>query len=185
MEQPHRPLAFPNMVLVSGCGRNVGKTTLCCKIIEHLSGSVPVTGVKISSGFSGGNPFHGNHSVTDKIFRETDTRGNKDTMRFLRAGAGESWLLQAGDKELPEVFRSFLSKINPRTVLVCESNALAAFVKPAVHIYITDEQDKKTFYGKPDVVLKPLDFKGFVSLAGAVTVKKEQELPAYKIFLEK
>jgi len=42
---------YPNILLVSGNGRNSGKTTLACKIIERFSKDHEITGLKISPHF--------------------------------------------------------------------------------------------------------------------------------------
>ena len=42
-------ISFPNLLLVAGNGRNVGKTWLVCRIIEKISQNQKVTAVKISS----------------------------------------------------------------------------------------------------------------------------------------
>ena len=39
---------IPNMILIAGNGRNVGKTTFASNIIRHLSASTTVIGIKVS-----------------------------------------------------------------------------------------------------------------------------------------
>ena len=38
----------PNMVLIGATGRNVGKTTLACALIERLRKEFTVVGVKVT-----------------------------------------------------------------------------------------------------------------------------------------
>ena len=40
---------WPNMLLVAGTGRNVGKTTFVCRIISNISKNQPIIAIKITS----------------------------------------------------------------------------------------------------------------------------------------
>ncbi len=41
--------SMPNILLIAGTGRNVGKTLLACEIIQQLSKTMAVTAIKTSS----------------------------------------------------------------------------------------------------------------------------------------
>jgi len=42
---------MPNLLLIAGNGRNVGKTFLACKIIKELANKLKVIGLKVSPHF--------------------------------------------------------------------------------------------------------------------------------------
>ncbi len=154
-------LKLPHLILIAGSGRNVGKTGLCCRIIAALAKTNSVAALKISNGLFAENSFHGHHTHTTPIFKETDTKGNKDSMRFLQAGAADSWFLQTSDESLFLTFQQVLSEIGKDQLLVCESNALIRWVQPGLFIGIAGKNSTKGFYEEPDVVFKALDFNSF------------------------
>ncbi len=138
-------MRFENMILIGGTGRNTGKTTLAERIIEKLSKKVPVTAIKIANIKPENKQFHG-HDVsgfTDRIFVEKEIRmdDNKDSMRFLKAGAQASWFIQTEDAFLPETFPEIQKILNDSQWIVCESNSLRKFVKPGLFIMIKGEND--------------------------------------------
>ena len=65
---------FKNILLVSGAGRNCGKTTVACNIIGQLKKEGQVIGLKITPHFhtTGNNQQIVKEGVGYKIFRETD-----------------------------------------------------------------------------------------------------------------
>jgi hypothetical protein len=130
-----------NLLLVSGSGRNSGKTTLACEIIKNLSKTMVVYALKISPHF---------HQLNKKqellvqkkgfsIFRETDEGSTKDSSRMLKAGAKESLYLQCEDAEVPRAFRSVMQFIPAGSPIVCESGSLAKSFRPGLHLLVGNE----------------------------------------------
>ncbi len=129
------------LLLVSGSGRNSGKTTLACEIIKNVSKTMAVYALKISPHF---------HQLNDKqellwqkkgfrIFRETDVHSNKDSSRMLKAGAKESLYLQCEDNAVSEAFEHVIKFIPRNCPIVCESGSLAKSFRPGLHLLVGNE----------------------------------------------
>ena len=134
-----RPL-YKNILLISGTGREVGKTTLACMLLEKFRRSV--TALKIS-------PHR--HEIDDKadvivkkknfiILNETNLNGSKDSSRFLQSGAGKSFYVQADEDHIFTAF-NYLMKNYHAGAMICESAVLGKFIKPAVHLRVTNASD--------------------------------------------
>jgi hypothetical protein len=139
-----------NIILVSGTGRNVGKTIFACKIIQRFKGQS--IGLKISP-----HP----HTVMYKdaivfeshgflIFRETITDGIKDSSKMFISGAKASFYIQAKDEYLLHAFQYLHQNHIHDQPVVCESAALGKHVQPAVHfrIALPGQPDEKEGHGK-------------------------------------
>jgi len=126
---------FPNMLLIAGNGRNVGKTHFACRIIEHLSQQTEVTGIKISSHIHPYKQedvlFQGNGFV---IIQEKEITG-KDSSLMLQAGAKQVYFVMAGQENLQDAF-DVLQPILPRHAIVCESGGLHQVVNPGFFFFI-------------------------------------------------
>jgi len=81
----------PQLLIISGTGRNTGKTTLACDIISYFSNQIEITGVKISPHFH----KHGKHieslfeSELFNLYWEITENSEKDTSRMLKTGAAK------------------------------------------------------------------------------------------------
>lgn len=124
--------------MVSGSGRNCGKTTLCCLLINQLKKSDRVIGLKISP------HFHTNKQINTIVFEgsdytvynETEKESGKDSSRMLAAGAEKVYFIQCTDEKLPYLY-SILKHLLPDDIpVVCESGSFANHYKPGMHILI-------------------------------------------------
>jgi hypothetical protein len=128
---------WPNVILVSGTGRNVGKTTLCCRLIREWAAKQDVIAIKITS--------H-QHPVKDNCFYRSEecviseefrTDTGKDTARMLESGAKRVFYVQTQYDTLKEAW-SLLKQYLPRdTKLIIESAALRELIKPGKFIILT------------------------------------------------
>jgi hypothetical protein len=132
-----------HLILISGAGRNVGKTTLGCVIIESLSAKEEVAAVKISKHL---------HPLTEKqrviiqkpglvITEELDRGSNKDSSRFLCAGALRSLFVLVDEDHFPEL--AIWIKQNLSGSVVCETGYLGNFITPDIAFYIENESKEK------------------------------------------
>ena len=170
-----------NWIIIGGTDRNTGKTTLAEKLIEKFGSQIPVTAVKIANIKPGNERFHGHdvQSFRDKILIKKETRrgGKKDSMRFLKAGAFESWFIQTEDVFLPETFPEIQAVLKEAQWVVCESNSLRNFVKPGLFIMVKGENDtsgKKDIPGllqRADVVIDASQWKQFDALVERIEIK--------------
>ena len=138
---------YRQLVIVAGTGRNSGKTTLVCNILEKFSHLKPLA-VKISP--------HLHKASQDillvksqegfLIYRETSLEGIKDTSRMLVSGASESYYIHAYDHYIGEAFNWFVENIAAERAIVCESPSLRKYINPGVFIIadsdrITEKRD--------------------------------------------
>ena len=127
---------MPNMLIIAGEGRNVGKTWLACRIIRQLSATEKVTAVKISSHFHGTDPRDILFEKKGRyIIHEEKNISGKDSSLMLQAGAARSFFIMAPGEYLREAFlrlRPFLEK-GP---VVCESGGLAEIVRPGIFLFV-------------------------------------------------
>lgn len=125
---------LPNLLLVAGTGRNVGKTSFSCSVIQHMSGKEKVIGIKISPHF---------HKISKQekilvnnnkfvIIEELDSTSGKDSSRMLQAGANTVFYVQANDEALVEVYAALLKLIPDKTAIVCESGGLRLVANPGL-----------------------------------------------------
>jgi hypothetical protein len=135
-------LHIPRLVIIAGTGRMVGKTTVACRIIEAFRNS-NITAVKISSHF---------HDPQDHLillerqedyilWEEKRRESDKDSSRFLQAGANRSFYIQAAKNSSVSAFQRLLELLPYSSPIVCESPSLARGIIPGALIIVTGEKD--------------------------------------------
>ncbi|MEX2427080.1 MAG: NTP transferase domain-containing protein [Bacteroidales bacterium] len=127
---------FQNMVLISGNGRNVGKTTFACRIIKHLSQKHEVTGIKISSHF---HPVDDKHEIfaqtSDYIIVKELVESRKDSSLMLQAGAKDVYFIMSKKETTGEAFMHIAGKLAKHPI-VCESGGLGNSVHPGLYLFV-------------------------------------------------
>ncbi len=128
---------FDNIILIAGSGRNVGKTTLGCKIIQAAKKQEIVT-VKITPHFhdatSGLIEIDKGNGWT--VSEETNASTKKDSSLFLKNGAEKSYFVQAKEDKLGDAFNAIKKLLPKDKLVIIESAALHKIIKPALFIYI-------------------------------------------------
>ncbi|WP_430815052.1 hypothetical protein [Carboxylicivirga sp. RSCT41] len=150
---------YPNIILVAGNGRNVGKTLLSCRMIKHLSEITDVYAVKISSHF---HPLDKDALIltqTDEfcIVKES-LQTRKDSSRMLMAGATVVFYVQCKNHNLPHMFISLKSYLPDDKPVIIESGGLYDFIEPRTLYYIKGEdttKQKNIRKGNNTVILSP------------------------------
>ena len=174
-------ILYDKMIIIGGTGRNIGKTHLAEMAIEKLSRQSEVIAVKISNVNPGNKDLHGTHEfvVEDNflIYEENDRWGNKDSMRFLRAGATRSFFMVTDDAHLPEAFKYLKDKIKPGCVVVCESNSLRQWIRPDLFIMVDGGKQKgkknlSQLFEWADAVVPALNQKAFDNLVSKIKIHK-------------
>ncbi len=133
---------FPNLLLITGSGRERGKTLLACNIINEWKKKFDLVAIKISAHSHGDtiseNLIHssGNYS----IWEETEI-SSKDSGRFLEAGADKVFYIEARDMELTDAFRFIYGLCSEESLIICESGGLGRLIKPAVMLFVQHEND--------------------------------------------
>ena len=129
---------YPNILAVSGEGRNVGKTLLACDIIAKFSRIAPISGIKITPHFHQdiGSAELISSAGGVEIYRETDFRGSKDTSRMLAAGAEEAYLIRFNGDRVADALKMIEKVVQPGSLIVCESGRLPSTVKPGISLFV-------------------------------------------------
>jgi len=130
---------WPNMLLVAGTGRNVGKTTFVCKVISAISNNQPIVAIKITPHV---------HDLCDScitLFRsdkltiteETSKYLPKDSSKMLAAGASKVYFIQGADDQLEKIVEFLRVLIPENCAIVCESAALRKIINPGLFILMS------------------------------------------------
>ena len=127
---------MPQLLQIAGTGRNTGKTTLACKIIQKFNPGKTVIALKITP------HFHRNiqsgkillNETNIYIAEETNSTTAKDSSLMLNAGAAQSYFVMATDDHLDEVIQNIFRMIPSDALLVCESGGLRDWVVPGVFL---------------------------------------------------
>ena len=128
----------PEILIVAGSGRNVGKSTLVCHIISKFRDLKPRS-IKISPHFHQ-QPAEGQKYI---IQEERDFHSLKDSSRFLRVGAGRVYFIQSHDDHLQDAFNALSDSLPAGEPLIVESGGLAKFVRPGLLIFVEGDEKKK------------------------------------------
>jgi len=130
-------------MLISGSGRNVGKTSFMRRVIRQ-NASQKLVAVKISPHFHEPTPGLSPILVTDnyRIFKETDLTSGKDSSLFLQAGAEKVFYIQATEAYLDDAFRIITDFISGGQPIIVESAALRKFIVPEFYLFIQKEYEE-------------------------------------------
>ena len=128
---------FKNILLISGSGRNVGKTSFIRKVIEQNQ-SQQIAAIKITPHFHeptpGLIPIEVNKNF--RIFEETDRHSEKDSSLFLQAGAVKAIYIQTTDQFLAAAFSIALGQLKSNQPIITESAALRKYMLPGLYLFI-------------------------------------------------
>lgn len=130
---------LPNLdrlLLIAGTGRNVGKTSLACELIQEISRTKEVVGIKISPHIHSQNK--GGELIAESdhysIYREQDLDKKYDSSRMLKAGAKKVFYIQSEDHKVYEAFEQLLPELDENIAIVCESGGLRNYIKPSLFL---------------------------------------------------
>jgi molybdopterin-guanine dinucleotide biosynthesis protein A len=140
---------IPNLIVIAGTGRKVGKTTLACNLIKHFSKSHNVLGIKVSPHFH--KQVEGQKIIAQSaeylILEETSPASEKDSSRMLRAGASKVYYLQTKDRQIKEPFQIIMELTKKNQAVICESGALLNYAKPGLFLLVKREGQTATKKG--------------------------------------
>jgi len=133
--------------MIGGASRNIGKTELSCTLINKFCPTNKIIGLKVCSIYPDDNKFHrtGEISVEENnftIIEETRITGSKDTIRMKNAGASRIFYIRVKDNYLEEAINKFFKIVNPKSIIICESNSLRRLIKPGLFLIIKSEYPK-------------------------------------------
>ena len=116
-------------VVIGGQARKVGKTSVVAGLITALP-DFHWTAVKVSG--------H-EHGQGWGITEEQDRTGNRDTSKFLAAGATRALWVRAEASHLGEAAVELTRTIGPSNTII-ESNSLVKFLRPDVYLIVLDRR---------------------------------------------
>ena len=165
-------LSYPQLLLIGGTGRNVGKTEFTCRLISRIAATRQIYALKVSAMYPDEQMFHGRHEYDASdfhLFEESRSESGKDTARMLKAGAKRVFYLQGEDNRILQGFTEFIHKVPTSSPVVCESNSLGNFVQPGLHIMITSSNTEvkeraRVQLAKADLIIKSDGASGFQDL---------------------
>jgi hypothetical protein len=141
----------PNFLIIAGTGRKAGKTYLAAKIIKKISKENEIIAIKICPHrhhLSENLKIILNNEFYD-IIEETSSLSNKDTARFIEAGASKVFYLQTTDKYLYDAFTALKNFIPENNPVIVESGGLRKILKPGL-FFIVNFTEKTSI--KPSVM---------------------------------
>lgn len=121
------------IIVVGGSRKSVGKTTLVCGLIAALP-EFAWTAVKITS--------H-THGKPEPVWEETEAGTGTDTASYLGAGARRSFLVTAGDADLPLRLGELQAKLEAEAHLIFESNRILPHVEPDLCLAVVGAQESE------------------------------------------
>lgn len=166
---------LPNMILIAGDGRNVGKTTFARDIIRHLSEKAEITGIKTSPHFHKlSEDLDIIHWNSDYVVAEEKGRSRKDSSLLLQAGAKRVFFIMAKQEYLEEAF-SLISGMLDHHIIIAESGGLNELIEPAVFFFVRNKQEsvKKEQYLKFNPYMVTNSDQGFDFEVSKLDVRNE------------
>jgi hypothetical protein len=131
-------LKLPQLLLIAGNGRDSGKTTLACLIIQKFSPDHQIITLKISPHkhriATGGKVICDTENLY--IAEETDAGTGKDSSRMLQAGASRSFFICSDEDQLPVAMDKILELAADHTLIVCESGSIRRFAEPGLFFIV-------------------------------------------------
>ena len=131
---------YPNVLTISGTGRNVGKTNLACSIIKKFAQNASVTGIKITPHF---HEVDYQSSLLEKpgiysVYREDRKDRDKDSSRMLAAGADYVLYVQTHDEYLYDLWNEISGFMNKEAPIIIESGGIHNAIKPGIALLLTN-----------------------------------------------
>lgn len=128
-------------MLVSGNGRNVGKTTLIKKIVERYAQQEKIIAVKISSHFHELRP-QDKLIINQKDLQiiEEQNSDQKDSAIYLQAGAEKSYYIQCEKSQIDIALQYLFEKHTTSSAYIIESAMVSEIIEPAIHLFIYNDK---------------------------------------------
>ncbi len=138
--------------MIGSAGRNAGKTTFACSVIEKFGSQHDLVAIKVTaidaahSGCHRGSDGCGVCSSLDgpyDITEETDPTLDKDTSKMLAAGARRVFWLRVLKSHLADGIGALMEITGAQTPSVCESNTLRLAIQPGLFFMLKNSDCEK------------------------------------------
>lgn len=134
-------IQIPHLLLISGNGRNVGKTTLACKIIERFARETDVIGLKVTPHFHPVNEPDVVFKTDNFVIVNEKQISSKDSSLMLQAGAKQVFFVIARREFFHEAVEQILQFL-PENLIVCESGGLREWVTPGLFFMVKRKNEE-------------------------------------------
>lgn len=171
---------LPNMMLIAGDGRNVGKTTFAKMMIRQFAKEHEVIGIKTSPHM---HELSENMELISKtgdyIVAEEKGLSLKDSSLLLQAGAKRVFFIMANQESLKQAF-SCIEGLIKNHLVIAESGGLSEMIMPGVFFFIlkSGTQISKKEYLQYQPILVQNGKQGFDFNPSRLTFRKAQFLLA-------
>lgn len=129
----------PRLLIISGSGKNAGKTTLISSLIRSMKHHSKIVAIKISPHFHPVNYekclFHEPDQFT--IYEEHSLFPENDSSKMKHSGAFQVFYIQAMDQFVGEAFLKCIDYVEDSSPVVCESGSLVHVITPGLMIYVS------------------------------------------------
>ncbi|MFN8208243.1 MAG: hypothetical protein U0T82_12670 [Bacteroidales bacterium] len=148
---------MPQLLLLAGTGRDSGKTLYGCRILSHWGSSHSIYTIKITphfhKGIRSGRIIHDTEDIF--IAEELSAGPDKDSKRFLEAGAKRSFFIMAQDEQLGDAMETLFREVPGNISWICESGGARHWVNPGLFLLITqggieEKKERNAFYQLAD-----------------------------------
>ena len=128
-----------NLLMIGGNARKSGKTTLVCRLLDAFARDHAIAALKVALYDDAGD--FGKHYPRALPMgywevRETDPAVQKDSGKYLAAGASESWFfatLPESEKRVTDQIRDISSRMD---LVILESNTLRKKIQPGFFVMV-------------------------------------------------
>ncbi len=141
IQAENKTIQIPNLLLIAGNGRNVGKTTLACKIIKLFADETDTIGLKITPHFHPVNEADVIYKTDNFIIVNEKQISSKDSSRMLQAGAKQVFFVIAKREFFHEAVEQLLQLL-PENLIVCESGGLHDWVTPGLFFMVKHKNEE-------------------------------------------
>jgi molybdopterin-guanine dinucleotide biosynthesis protein len=121
----------PFIIGIGGAHSKVGKTTVACQILKRLGGWGAVKFTK--------TPFYSSIVDSPEILRQK----NKDTYRFLNAGAKDVLWVQSPPEDLNEILGIAIDRLSHLKGIIIEGNSAIDALRPDIVIFVSGNNGLK------------------------------------------
>jgi len=121
----------PFIIGIGGAHSKVGKTTIACQILKRLSGWGAIKYTKTS--------FYSSIVDSPEILRQE----NKDTDRFLDAGAQDVLWVQSPPEDLKEILQIAIDRLSHLKGIIIEGNSAIEALEPDIVVFVTRNEELK------------------------------------------
>jgi molybdopterin-guanine dinucleotide biosynthesis protein len=121
----------PFIIGIGGAHSKVGKTTIACQILKRLSGWGAIKYTKTS--------FYSSIVDSPEILRQE----NKDTDRFLDAGAQDVLWVQSPPEDLKEILQIAIDRLSHLKGIIIEGNSAIEVLEPDIVVFVSRNEELK------------------------------------------